>query len=92
MGSHQIETALLILAAIIFCAVAVTLHAFMVVCQMSLDLQERVAVHGTPIVTRVKFSKCRCKYLCKDRLIQLVGKTFEVVAYQPHWIHDGRKG
>ena len=21
-----------------------------------------------------------------------MGKTFEVVAYQPHWIHDGRKG
>jgi len=21
-----------------------------------------------------------------------VGKTFEVVAYQPHWIHNGRKG
>jgi len=21
-----------------------------------------------------------------------VGKTFEVVAYQPHWIHDGKKG
>ena len=29
---------------------------------------------------------------CEDWLIQLVGKTFEVVAYQPHWIHDGRKG
>ena len=21
-----------------------------------------------------------------------MGKTFEVVAYQPHWIHDGKKG
>jgi len=21
-----------------------------------------------------------------------VGKSFEVVAYQPHWIHDGKKG
>jgi len=21
-----------------------------------------------------------------------VGKVFEVVGYQPHWIHDGRKG
>ena len=25
-------------------------------------------------------------------LMELVGKTFEVVAYQPHWIHNGRKG
>jgi len=24
--------------------------------------------------------------------MELVGKTFEVVAYQPHWIHNGKKG
>jgi len=28
---------------------------------------------------------------CDNRLIELVGKTFEVVAYQPHWIHDRKK-
>ena len=49
-------------------------------------------VRGTPIVTRVKFGKCRHKYLCEDWLNELVGKTFEVVAYQPHWIHDRKKG
>ena len=58
MASHQIETALLILAFIIACMAAIALHAFMVVCRMSLDLQEQVAVRGTPIVTRVKFGKC----------------------------------
>jgi len=61
MASHQIETALLVLAFIIAAMAAVALHAFAVVCRMSLDLQEQVVVRGTPIVMRVKFSKCRHK-------------------------------
>ena len=61
MASHQIETVLLVLAFIVACMAAVALHAFVVVCRMSLDLQERVVVHGTPIVMRVKFGKCRRK-------------------------------
>ena len=58
MASYQIETALLVLAFIVACMAALALHAFAVVCRMSLDLQECVAVRGTPIVTRVKFGKC----------------------------------
>jgi len=61
MASHQIETALLVLAFVVVFMAAVALYTFAVVCRMSLDLQERVAVRGTPIVTRVKFGKCRCK-------------------------------
>jgi len=61
MASHQIETALLVLALIIASMAAIALHAFMAVYQMFLDLQEQVAVHGAPIVTRVKFGKCRHK-------------------------------
>jgi len=61
MASHQIETALLVLAFIIACMAAIALHAFTAVCRMSLDLQERVAVRGTPIMMRVKFGKCHCK-------------------------------
>jgi len=61
MASHQIETALLVLAFIVAVMAAFTLHAFAVVCWMSLDLQEQVAIRGTPIITRVKFGKCRRK-------------------------------
>jgi len=61
MASHQIETALLVLAFIVACTAAVALYAFTAVCRMSLNLQEQVAVRGTPIVTWVKFGKCRRK-------------------------------
>jgi len=61
MASYQIETALLILAFVAALLAATALYAFAVVCRMSLDLQERVAVRETPIVTRVKFGKCRRK-------------------------------
>ena len=61
MASHQVETALLLLALVVVFMVAAALYAFAGVCRMSLDLQERVAVRGTPIVTRVKFGKCRRK-------------------------------
>jgi len=59
MASHQVETALLILAFVVVFMAAAAVYAFVGVCWMSLDLQERVAVRGTPIVTRVKFGKCR---------------------------------
>jgi len=58
MASHQIEVALLVLTFVTAFMAAIALYAFSVVCWMSLDLQERVAVRGTPIVTRVKFGKC----------------------------------
>ena len=58
MASHQIETALLILAFVVVFMAAASVYAFVGVCWMSLDLQEWVAVQGTPIVTRVKFGKC----------------------------------
>ena len=61
MASHQIETTLLVLAFVVVFMAAVALYAFTAVCRVSLDLQERVAVRGTPIVTRVKFGKCRRK-------------------------------
>ena len=61
MASHQIETALFLLAVVIFGALAAAMLAFAGVCRLALDLQERVAVRGTPIVTRVKFGKCRPK-------------------------------
>jgi len=61
MASHQVETALLVLAFTVLFMAAAALYTFAGVCRMSLDLQERVAVRGTPIITRVKFSKCRCK-------------------------------
>jgi len=44
MASHQVETALLILALIVAFMAAFALYAFTAVCQMSLDLQEWVAV------------------------------------------------
>jgi len=59
MASYQLETALLVLAFIVVGMAAAALHAFAAVCRMSLTLQEHVAVRGTPIVTRVKFNKCR---------------------------------
>jgi len=61
MASHQIETALLILSLVVVFMAATALYAFAGVCRMSLDLQEQVAVRGTPIVTRVKFGKCHHK-------------------------------
>jgi len=61
MASHQIKTALLILATIIAIMAGIALYAFTAVCRMSLDLQEQVAVRGTPIMTRVKFGKCHRK-------------------------------
>jgi len=61
MASHQVETALLVFAFLAAFMAAVALFAFARVCRMSLDLQERVVVRGTPIVTRVKFGKCHRK-------------------------------
>ena len=61
MASYQVETVLLVLATVVALSIAAALYAFALVCQMSLDLQEQVAVRGTPIVTRVKFGKCRHK-------------------------------
>ena len=58
MVSFQVETALLVLLIGVALAVTAALYAFATVCRMSLDLQERVAVRGTPIVMRVKFGKC----------------------------------
>jgi len=58
MAFHQLETALLILSLVVACLAGFALYAFTVVCRMSLDLQERVAVRGTPIMMRVKFGKC----------------------------------
>ena len=59
MASYQIETAFLVLAFTAAFMAAAALYAFAMVCWMSLDLQEWVAVRGTPIVTKVKFGKCR---------------------------------
>ena len=61
MASHQIETVLLLLTFIVACMAAITLQAIVMVCRMSLDLQEQIAVCSAPIMTRVKFGKCRCK-------------------------------
>jgi len=61
MASYQIETALIALTLLVVLVGALALHAFVAVCRMSLDLQEWVAVRGTPIVTRVKFGTCSCK-------------------------------
>ena len=61
MASHQIETVLFLLAVVVLCALAAAVLAFAGVCRLALDLQERVSVRGTPIVTRVQFGKCRRK-------------------------------
>ena len=61
MASYQIEAVLLVLALIVAVVAAFALYAFTVVCRMSLELQERIVVRGTPIVTRMKFGKCRHK-------------------------------
>jgi len=61
MASYQVETVLLVLAFVVAFSAAAALYTFAMVCWMSLDLQEQVAVRGTPIVTRVKFGKCRHK-------------------------------
>jgi len=61
MASHQIETALLVFAFMVACLAAITLQTIVMVCRLSLDLQEWMAVHGAPIITRVKFGKCRHK-------------------------------
>jgi len=61
MESHKVKTALLILAFCFACLAVVVAQAIISVCRMSLTLQEQVAVRGTPIITRVKFSKCHHK-------------------------------
>jgi len=61
MASHQIETALFLLAVVVLFALASAVFAFAGVSRLALDLQERVSVRGTPIVMRVKFGKCRHK-------------------------------
>ena len=61
MASYQIKVALLSLALVVAFMAAAAIYAFSAVCQMSLALQEWVAVQGTPIVTMVKFGKCRHK-------------------------------
>ena len=50
MESPMIETALLILGFGLLCAVVVCLQAILLACWMVLELQEWVAVWGTPIV------------------------------------------
>jgi len=59
MASHQIETALLVLAVVVLFVVSAAVLAFAGVCRLALDLQERVSVRGTPVVTKVRFGKCR---------------------------------
>jgi len=61
MALHQIETALLLLALVVVFAVAAAVFTFAGVCRLALDLQERVSVRGTPVVTRVSIGKCRRK-------------------------------
>jgi len=61
MASHQVELVLLILSIMVVFTAAFALYAFTAVCRMSLDLQEQVAVWGTPIVMRVKFGECHHK-------------------------------
>ena len=58
MESYKTETALLVFGFCLACIAVVALQAIIMVSRMSLDFQERVAVHGTPIITRVKFGKC----------------------------------
>jgi len=60
MESHMIKTALLILS-FGLCIVVLILQEILSVCHLYLDLQEQVAVQGTPIVTKVKFGKCHHK-------------------------------
>ena len=60
-SSHYIEAAFFFLTVVVLCTLAAAVLAFAGVCRLALDLQERVSVRGTPIVTRVKFSKCRLK-------------------------------
>ena len=76
MESHMMETALLVFGFGLLCITMMTIQGILSLCQMSLDLQEQVAVWGTLFMARMKFGKCW--------LIQLVGKMFKVVAYQPH--------
>jgi len=54
----MIETALPILGFGFLCAAVVCLQAMLSACQMTLELQEQVAVHGTPIVVQMLFDKC----------------------------------
>ena len=61
MASHQIETVFFLVAVVVVSAIAAALYTLAGVCRMTLDLQERVAVRGTPVVVRVKFGKCRLK-------------------------------
>ena len=57
----MIKTTLLVLGFCFACVVVVALQAIIMVCRMTLTLQEQVAVQATPIVMRVKFGKCRHK-------------------------------
>jgi len=61
MESHMIETTLLVLGFGLFCAMALMVLSILSTCWMTLDLQEWVAMWGTPIMMRVKFCKCCCK-------------------------------
>ena len=61
MESHIIETSLLVLGFCFACVAVIVLQVIVSICRMTLTLQEQVAVQATPIVTRVKFSKCRHK-------------------------------
>jgi len=61
MASHQIETALFLLAVVVLFALAAALLALAGVCRLALDLQARVVVRETPIVTKVQFRKCHRK-------------------------------
>jgi len=61
MESPMIETALLILSFGFLCAAVVSLQAIMLACQMTLELQEWVAVWGIPVVVWMSLSKYCCK-------------------------------
>ena len=63
MESHMMEATLLILGFSLLCAMALVVLGILSTCHMTLDLQERVAMRGTPIAMRVKFGKCCHKSL-----------------------------
>jgi len=60
-SSHLFEVVSFFLTVVVLSTLAAAVLAFAGVCRLALDLQERVSVWGTPIVTRVKFGKCRLK-------------------------------
>jgi len=61
MESFMIKTARFILGFGFLCAAMVCLQAIQLACQMVLELQEWVAVRGTPVVVWITFRKCRHK-------------------------------